>query len=117
MSSEYEATNTSDDQRREFVLDFIRQRSLITVEDNLILSEKVFVINAVLKWCYERAHQKKMTPTLWGKYKKMIAQYIAGVVEIKWTDNNFETIEVTDDKDKPRTRRRNTRRTKPGKPK
>lgn len=117
MTGEHETTTTSDEQRREFVLDFIRRRSLITVEDNLILSQKVFVINAVLKWCYERAHQKKMTPTLWGKYKKMIAQYIAGVVEIKWTDNNFEIIEVTDESDKPKPRRRSTRRTKPRKPK
>lgn len=117
MTGEHETTTTSDEQRREFVLDFIRRRSLITVEDNLILSQKVFVINAVLKWCYERAHQKKMTPTLWGKYKKMIAQYIAGVVEIKWTDNNFEIIEVIDENDKPKPRRRSTRRTKPRKPK
>lgn len=117
MTGEHETTRTSDEQRREFVLDFIRQRSLITVEDNLILSQKVFVINAVLKWCYEKAHQKKMTPTLWGKYKKMIAQYIAGVVEIKWTDNNFEIIEVTDESDKPKPRRRSTRRVKPREPK
>ena len=115
MSSEHGTTTTSDDQRREFVLDFIRQKSLITVKDNLILSEKVFVINAVLRWCYEKAHQKQMTPTLWGKYKKMIAQYVAGVVDIEWTDNNFKIIEVPIENDKPKPRRRK-QRTSPSNP-
>ena len=116
MSSEHDTTTTSDDQRREFVLDFIRQKSLITVKDNLILSEKAFVINAVLRWCYEKAHQKKMTPALWEKYKRIIAQYVAGVGDIKWTDNNFKTIEVPIENDKPKPRRR-TQRTKRRDPK
>ena len=110
MTGEHEPTTPSDDQRREFVLDFIRQKSLITVEDNLILSQKVFVINAVLRWCYERAHQKKMTPTLWGKYKKMIAQYIAGIINIQWTDNNFDVIEIINDDTNPRRTRKRKRK-------
>ena len=111
MNGEYKTSSHSDDQRREFVLDFIRQKDLIKSKDNLILSEKVFVINAVLKWCYEKAHDKKMTPALWGKYKKMIAQYIAGIIDIQWTDNNFDVIEITNDDSKPGTsRNRRTRR-------
>ena len=110
MNGEYKTSSHSDDQRREFVLDFIRQKDLIKSKDNLILSEKVFVINAVLKWCYEKAHDKKMTPTLWGKYKKMIAQYIAGIIDIQWTDNNFNIIEIINDDNKPGTSR--NRRTK-----
>ena len=35
-----------------------------------------------------------MTPALWGKYKKMIAQYIAGIIDIQWTENNFDVIEI-----------------------
>tara|TARA_R110000824_G_scaffold259110_6_gene447951 strand:- start:1216 stop:1554 length:339 start_codon:yes stop_codon:yes gene_type:complete len=110
VNGEYKTSSHSDDQRREFVLDFIRQKDLIKSKDNLILSEKVFVINAVLKWCYEKAHDKKMTPTLWGKYKKMIAQYIAGIIDIQWTDNNFNIIEIINDDNKPGTSR--NRRTK-----
>ena len=110
MNGEYKTSSHNDDQRREFVLDFIRQKDLIKSKDNLILSEKVFVINAVLKWCYEKAHDKKMTPALWGKYKKMIAQYIAGIVDIQWTDNNFDIIEIINDDTKTGTSR--NRRTK-----
>jgi len=64
----------------------------------------------------KRLIKKKMTPALWGKYKKMIAQDIAGVVDIEWTDNNFKTIEVPIENDKPKPRRR-TQRTKPRDPK
>ena len=55
--------------------------------DNLILSQKVFVINAVLKWCLtEKATKNKMTTSRdrWNKYNKIISQYIAGVVDLKW---------------------------------
>jgi len=110
VNGEYKISSHNDDARREFVLDFIRQKDLIKSKDNLILSEKVFVVNAVLRWCYEKAHDKKMTPALWGKYKKMIAQYIAGIIDIQWTDNNFNVIEIINDDNKPGTSR--NRRTK-----
>jgi hypothetical protein len=108
MNGEYKRSDGHDEQRREFVLDFIRQKELIKFQDNLILSEKAFVVNAVLNWCYEKAQDKKMTPVLWGKYKKILGQYIAGIINIQWTDNNFNIIEVIDDKPQPRrsTRRR-----------
>jgi len=105
VNGEYKSNLQNDEQRREFVLDFIKQKDLIKIEDNLIRSEKVFVVNAVLKWCYEKAHTKKMTPTLWAKYKKMIAQYIAGIIDIQWTDNNFNVIEIINDDTKPRITR------------
>jgi len=110
VKREYKTRSYIDEQRREFVLDFIKQKELIKSEDNLILSPKVFVVNAVLKWCYEKAHDKKMTPALWGKYKKMIAQYIAGIIDIQWTHNNFNVIEIVNDDDKPRTTRKRKRK-------
>jgi|TARA_R110000824_G_scaffold52075_2_gene144800 hypothetical protein len=110
VEGEYTTSLNTEERCREFVLDFIRNRGLIKSEDNLILSEKVFVVNAVLKWCYKSAHQKKMTTPLWNKYKRALAQYIAGVVDIKWTENNFEIIEVIKKDDEPR--RRSSRRRK-----
>tara|TARA_Y100000310_G_scaffold324883_1_gene387430 strand:- start:82 stop:414 length:333 start_codon:yes stop_codon:yes gene_type:complete len=110
VNGEYKTSSHNDDQRREFVLDFIKRKDLIKSKDNLILSEKVFVVNAVLKWCYEKAHDKKMTPALWGKYKRIIAQYIAGIVDIQWTHNNFDVVEIINDDDKPRTTRKRKRK-------
>ena len=110
MNGEHKTRSYIDEQRREFVLDFIKQKELIKSEDNLILSQKAFVVNAVLKWCYEKAQDKKMTPALWGKYKRIIAQYIAGIIDIQWTHNNFNVIEIVNDDDKPRTTRRRKRK-------
>jgi hypothetical protein len=113
MSMSFETSASSEDKRREFVLDFIRQKDVIRSENNLIIVEKAFKINAVLKWCYERAVEKKLTPQLWSKYRTILAQYIAGVVDIQWTENNFEVIEVTnEDKEISTTRRRTRRRTR-----
>ena len=105
MNGEYKTSITTKSQRREFVLDFIRQKDLIRSEDILILSEKVFVINAVLNWCYDEAQHKKLKPSMWEKYKRMIAQYVAGVVDIKWTKNRFEVTEVIHDNQPRRTKR------------
>ena len=106
MRKEPYTNSNVEEQVREFVLEFIRTRSLISQHDNVILSEKAFVVNAVLRWCFKQATHKKMTPSLWGKHKRTLAQYIAGVVDIKWADNKFEIVEVTKVEDKkPRKRK------------
>mgnify|MGYP004022612551 FL=1 len=113
MGTSSEINASSEDKRREFVLDFIRQKDVIRTESNLIIVEKAFKINAVLRWCYERAKEKKLTPQLWGKYRNILAQYIAGVVEIKWTENNFEVIEViNEEKETSGSKRRDRRKDK-----
>ena len=83
----------ADEKRREFIRDFIRERDLIKSHDNVIHVQKIFVINAVLGLCFKKAQQKKMTVHLWDKTKKIIAQYVAGVVDIKWTDDDYVVIE------------------------
>jgi hypothetical protein len=110
MGTSFETNASSEDKRREFVLDFIRQKDVIRIESNLIMVEKAFKINAVLRWCYERAMEKKLTPQLWGKYRNILAQYIAGVVDIKWTENNFEVIEVINENKKSSEPKRRGRR-------
>tara|TARA_R100000664_G_C2671724_1_gene83486 strand:- start:261 stop:608 length:348 start_codon:yes stop_codon:yes gene_type:complete len=110
MGTSFETNASSEDKRREFVLDFIRQKDVIRIESNLIMVEKAFKINAVLRWCYERAKEKKLTPQLWGKYRNILAQYIAGVVDIKWTENNFEVIEVINENKKSSEPKRRGRR-------
>ena len=112
MSTSFETNVSSEDKRREFVLDFIRQKEVIKFKNNLIMVEKAFKINAVLKWCYERATEKKLTPQLWSKYRTILAQYIAGVVDIKWTENNFEAIEVINEDKKTSTTKRRSRKDK-----
>ena len=89
-----------DDRVREYVLNYLNEKELIRHEANVIYSEKVFIINAVLRWCLERMQKKKMSADLWAKNKKIIAQYIAGTVDLVWSEDKFEVIEVQDNEDK-----------------
>lgn len=92
-------------QKKEYVLDFIRKKDLITSEDNVIFSQKIFVVNSVLNWCMDMASKKEMTRARWNKFNKIIGQYIAGVVDLKWKDGALEIIEIPHD-DKKRTSRK-----------
>lgn len=82
-----------EEKKREFVRDYIKQRDLIKSEDNVIFVQKLFVINAVLGLCFKKAQNKKMSVHLWDKTKKILAQYVAGIVDIRWTDDDYEVIE------------------------
>ena len=43
----------------------------------------------------DKARSKRMSQNSWDKYNKMIAQYIAGIIEITWDENeNLKTSEV-----------------------
>jgi hypothetical protein len=91
-----EVTNdqlAAEEQKREFIRDFIKKRDLIKSSDNVIYVQKLFVVNAILGLCFKKAREKKMSVHLWDKTKKIIAQYIAGVIDIKWTDDDYIVIE------------------------
>ena len=41
-----------------------------------------------------------MSADLWAKNRKIIAQYIAGTVNLVWAEDKFEVIEVQNNEDK-----------------
>ena len=91
-----EVTNdqlAAEEQKREFIRDFIKKRDLIKSSNNVIYVQKLFVVNAILGLCFKKAREKKMSVHLWDKTKKIIAQYIAGVIDIKWTYDDYIVIE------------------------
>ena len=95
MNSQNDLTADYERQKKEYILNFIKQRNLVKQVDNLIVSLKVFVINSVLRFCMDKARSKRMSQNSWDKYNKMIAQYIAGIIEITWDENgNLKTSEV-----------------------
>ena len=98
-----------DERIREYILKYLNEKELIRHEDNVIYSEKVFIISAVLRWCLERMQKKQMSADLWAKNRKIIAQYIAGTIDIVWLENKFKVIEVQNNEDKiARGRKRRT---------
>jgi len=96
-------------QKKEYVLDFIRKKELIISEENVIFSQKIFVINSVLKWCMDAVAKDKMSREKWDKFHRSLGQYIAGIVDLKWKDGALEVIEVPNDDQKRRKTRTRTK--------
>ena len=90
--------NVDAQKQKEFVLDFLQKNNLVSYKDNVVCAPKAFVINAVIRWAISQIEQKKMSPTQQGKTQKMVAQYLAGLVEIKWDAGKIKSIEVVNDK-------------------
>ena len=91
--------------KHDYVLDFIRKKDLINSEGNVIFSPKIFIINSVLRWCLDAVADKKMSKAKWEKFSKLLAQYIAGTVDLKWNDGSLEVIEIQQNDKKRRKRR------------
>jgi hypothetical protein len=88
--------------KQEYVLEFIRKKDLISSDGNIIFSQKAFVINSVLRWCLDAVSNKKMSQTKWTKFNRILGQYIAGIVDIKWKNGTLEIIEIPNDNEKRR---------------
>jgi len=98
-----------ENQKKEYVLDFIRKKELLSSEENIIFSQKVFVINSVLKWCMDAASKNEMSREKWNKFHRLLSQYIAGIVDIKWKDGSLEVIEIPNNDKKRRNTRQRTK--------
>lgn len=100
-----------EEKKRKYVMDFIKEKNLTSQEENVIFAPKVFVVSSVLKWCLDSAVTKTINRKQWEKYKTIVAQYIAGIVDIKWDGDGFEVLEVKYEskKDKPVRARRKPR--------
>ena len=95
--------------KQEYVLEFIRKKDLITSDGNVIFSQKVFVINSILRWCLDAVSKNNMSQTKWNKFNKFIAQYIAGIVDLRWKEGSLEVIEIPNDNKKRRNERPRTK--------
>ena len=97
METKTPLENDAEQAKRDFVLSYFREKRLIKVNENVILSEKLFVINAVLRWCLDKIKNKQLTKNQWSKNKTAIARFIAGIVDIVWREDGFEVIDLEDE--------------------
>ena len=111
MKTEDTTTLDFQKQKKEYILDFIKRKDLITLDGNVIFSQKIFVVNSVLNWCIDLASKNEMSRTKWNKFERLLSQYIAGIVDLKWKDGSLEIIEIPSD-DKKRTNRRTRKQIK-----
>lgn len=95
MESDKNKIDVDIQKQKEVVLDYLRTHNLVSYKDNVICAPKAFVVNAVIRWALA---QKQMTTLQQGKLQKMVAQYLAGVVELTWDNGKIQSVEVINDK-------------------
>ena len=95
--------------KHEYVLEFIRKKDLLTSDGNVILSQKAFVVNSVLRWCLDAASKNQMSQTRWGKFNSVLGRYIAGIMDLKWKNGELQVIEIPNDNEKRRKTRTRTK--------
>ena len=83
-----------DQKQKEFVWGYLRDHNLVDFGEDLISAPKAFVINSVVRWAVSAIQNKKMSPTKWAQVRRLISQYVAGVVDLEWHNGKIRSIEV-----------------------
>tara|TARA_Y100000310_G_C20419985_1_gene686217 strand:+ start:432 stop:749 length:318 start_codon:yes stop_codon:yes gene_type:complete len=85
-----------DQKQKEFVWGYLRDNDLVSFGEDIISAPKAFVINSVVRWSFIQIQNKNMSPNQWERIRRMISQYVAGIVELEWHKGKIRTIEVKD---------------------
>ena len=72
---------------RKDIIDYVkRYEQCYRVEDNVIFSPKIFIINTVVQWCYNQLETKKMQTNEMEFYLMAIQGFIEGNTNLSWDE-------------------------------
>ena len=72
---------------RKDIIDYVkRYEQCYRVEDNVVISPKIFIINTVIQWCYNQLETKKMKPEEMNFYLMAIQGFIEGKTNLSWDE-------------------------------
>jgi len=72
---------------RKDIIEYVkRYEQCYRVEDNIIFTPKIFVINTVIQWCYNQLETKKMNPEEMNFYLMAIQGFIEGKSNLSWDE-------------------------------
>lgn len=72
---------------RKDIIDYVkRYEQCYRVEDNVIFSPKIFIINTVIQWCYDKIETEKMNPNEMEFYLMAIQGFIEDKASISWDE-------------------------------
>ena len=72
---------------RKDIIDYVKQyEQCYWVEDNIIFSPKIFIINSVIQWCYNQLETKKMQTNEMEFYLMAIQGFIEGNSNLSWDE-------------------------------
>jgi hypothetical protein len=83
----------TEQEEKEYIIDLLRRRNMLDQKDNVIHSEKAFVINSILKLCFKKSKKNRQSKEEWLRYLKIIDSYIRDKTDIKWRSGKFEIYE------------------------
>ena len=70
---------------RKDIIDYVKQyEQCYWVEDNIIFSPKIFIINSAIQWCYNQIQTDKMQANEMDFYLLSIQAFINGQANIAW---------------------------------
>lgn len=80
---------------RNYILEQLTGKELITHQGDVIHAEKAFVVNAVIRWVTQRKRKKLISKSQISKINKDLDQYIKGNAEMYWKDDypRFRKVE------------------------
>ena len=72
---------------RKDIIEYVkRHEQCYRVEDNVIFSPKIFIINTVIQWCYNQLETKKMQANEMEFYLMAIQGFIEGNTSLSWDE-------------------------------
>ena len=70
---------------RKDIIDYVKQyEQCYWVEDNIIFSPKIFIINSVIQWCYNQIETKKMQTNEMDFYLMSIQGFVEENTSLHW---------------------------------
>ena len=74
---------------RKDIIEYVkRYEQCYRVEDNVIFTPKIFIINTVIQWCYNQLQTEKMKPEEMNFYLMAIQGFIEGKTNLSWDKND-----------------------------
>jgi len=83
----------TEEEERNYVIELLTRRDMLTQKDNVIYCPKAFIINAVLKMLFKKSRKKRQTKEDWLRYLKIIDSYIKDKTDIRWNNGKVEVYE------------------------
>jgi len=84
---------TMDDKDKDLLLKGIVKKYL-KIEDNILLSERLFIAKSILNWIFENSKH----PNVINLYMKDLEKYLNGEMELKWINGIITKKSKKEDK-------------------
>lgn len=80
---------------KEFLKTLLSDSRCLSVDDNLIHCEKLFFVNGVMKWLYNKLLSDEIDIDVMKDYLLLINEYLDNRVELFWKNGNLSYNIIT----------------------